>query len=160
MKNVQRRIESTDLGEIPRTREMIKALSDTIRTCPEHGKEVTIREREILPHQGGGVPFAEVNWEGCCDNAIDQVIEGVRKMQEAIDRAKQIYRDELARKLEPDHTGEIVAIELGTNNYFIGRNEVDAAHKARSAGHEGALYFLRVGSPYAHRLMTPHQSWI
>ncbi len=76
---------------------------------------------------------------------------------ELIDRAKQKYRDELAQKLESKYTGDIVAIELGTNNYFVGENEVEAADKARAAGHEGTLFFLRVGSPYAHRLMTPRQ---
>ncbi|HWN10155.1 MAG TPA: hypothetical protein VNO50_12965 [Pyrinomonadaceae bacterium] len=74
---------------------------------------------------------------------------------ELIDRAKQTYGDQLAEKLEPEHSGEIVAIELGTNDYFVGEDEVEAADKARGAGHVGLLYFLRVGSPYAHRLMTP-----
>ena len=66
---------------------------------------------------------------------------------EQIDRAKQTYQDELARKLEPEHTGEIVAIELGTNDYFVGEDEVDAADKARAAGHAGALFFLTRGFP-------------
>ena len=60
-------------------------------------------------------------------------------------------------KLEPEHTGEIVAIELGTNDYFVGEDEIEAADKARAAGHDGLLFFLRVGSPYAHRMMSPRQ---
>ena len=32
---------------------------------------------------------------------------------------------------------------------------VEAAEKARAAGCDAPLYFLRVGSRYAHRLMTP-----
>ncbi|MDQ2920989.1 MAG: hypothetical protein M3R52_05175 [Acidobacteriota bacterium] len=63
----------------------------------------------------------------------------------------------MADELEPEHTLQFVAIELGTNDYFVGEDEVEAADKARAAGHEGLLYFLRVGSPYAHRLMTPRQ---
>lgn len=50
-----------------------------------------------------------------------------------------------------------MAIELGTNDYFVGDDELEAADKARAAGHAGTLFFLRVGSPYAHRLMTPRQ---
>ena len=148
---VQRRIEPSDFTAIPRTREMIRSLPDMIRVCPEHGQEVTIREGALLPHQGGGVPFAEANWEGCCDG----VIEGVRETLNLIDRARRIYREKLATILEPEHTGEMVGIELETGDYFLGQDEVDVADKARAAGHEGSLYFLRVGSAYAHRLMTP-----
>jgi len=124
-----------------------------LRICPKHGEEVTIREGKLLSKQGGGVPFADANWEGCCDAAIDRVME----ILGLIDRAKQTYRDELANKLEPEHLGKMVAIELDTGDYFVGSDEIDAADKARAAGHEGSLYFLRVGSPYAHRLMTPRQ---
>jgi len=155
MTKVRRPIDSSDFTAIPRTREMIKTLPEEIRICSRHGEEVTIREGKLLPNQGGGVPFAEANWEGCCDEAIDRVIEGVRKKLELIDRAKQTYTDELAAKLEPEHTGEFVAIELETGDYFVGEDEVEAADKARAAGHEGSLWFLRVGSPFAHRLMTP-----
>ena len=134
---------------------MIKTLPEEIRFCSKHGDEVTIKDGEFLPNQGPGIPFAEAHWEGCCDEAITRVSEGVKKTWEQIDLAKQTYRDELTRKLEPDRTGEIVAIELGTNSYFVGEDEVEAADKARLAGHSGLLYFLRVGFPYTHRLMTP-----
>lgn len=156
MSKVQRPIDSADFTKIPRFREIIKTLPN-IGVCPTHGGEVDIKLGEILPNQGSGVPFSEAYWEGCCDEAIDRVIEGVQVTLEQINRAKQAYRDELAGKLEPKHRGEIVAIELGTNDYFVGEDELDAADKARAAGHAGALFFLRVGSPYSHRLMTPRQ---
>lgn len=152
---VQRSIEPSDFTAIPRMREMIKTLPEDIRFCPIHRGEITIKDGELLGNQGPGVPFADAHWEGCCDEAIARVTEGVQKTREQIDRAKQTYRDELALKLEREHLGEIVAIELGTNDYFVGEDEVEAADKARVAGHLGLLYFLRVGSPYAHRLMTP-----
>lgn len=72
-----------------------------------------------------------------------------------INRAKKAYNEGLAAKLEPAHTGEIVAIEPESGDYFLGEDEVEAAEKARAAGCEAPLYFLRVGSRYAHRLMTP-----
>jgi len=97
------------------------------------------------------VPFAEANWEGCCDG----VIEGVRETLDLIDRAKRRYMEELAVILEPEHTGEMVGIGLETGDYFLGQDQVDVADKARAAGHEGSLYFLRVGSPSALRIMTP-----
>ena len=72
-----------------------------------------------------------------------------------IDRAKQTYNEQLAAKLEPAYTGKIVAIEPESGDYFLGEDEVEAAEKARAAGCDAPLYFLRVGSRYAHRLMTP-----
>jgi hypothetical protein len=148
---VERSIEPSDFTAIPRTREMIRSLPDMIRICPEHGQEVTIRDGALLPNQGGGVPFAEANWEGCCD----EVIEGVRETLDLIDRARRRYKEELATILEPGHTGEMLGIELETGDYFLGQDEIDVADRARAARHEGSLYFLRVGSHSAHRLMNP-----
>jgi len=158
MNEVRRQIHPQGFSEIPRIREIIKILSKEIRVCSRHGNEVDIKLGETLPSPGSGVPFAEAYWEGCCNEAIDTVIEAVQKKTvELIDRAKQTYNEDLAGELEPEHIGEIVAIELTTGEHFVGDDEVAAADKARAAGHQGMLYFLRVGSPYAHRLMTPRQ---
>jgi len=156
MSKVRRPIDPRDFTRIPSFREIIKTLPKELRFCSRHGEEVTIQESEFVSNPGFGAPFARADWVGCCDEAIERVIEGVQETLELIDRAKQAYQDELALKLEPEHTGETIAIELGTNDYFVGDDELDAADKARAAGHAGALFFLPVGSPYAHRLMTPH----
>jgi len=74
-----------------------------------------------------------------------------------IAHAKQTYDERLAAELEPEHKGEIVAIEPDSGAYFLGNDEVEAADKAHAAGHDGPFYFLRVGSRYAHRLMTPRR---
>ena len=158
MARVRRPIDPSDFSAIPRMREVIKTLPKHLRICPKHGEAVTIEERDFSSNPGGFAPFAKADWVGCCEEAIDRVIEAVQKKTlELIDRAKQTYRDELAGELEPEHTGEIVAIELDTGDYFVGENEIDAADKARAAGHRGMLYFLRVGSPYAHRVMSPRR---
>jgi hypothetical protein len=150
-------INPADFVLIPRMREAIKTLPEDIRFCSTHGEETTLQEGRCAAGAVGVAPFKEAYWVGCCEEAIMKAMNGVRETLEQIDCAKQIYKDELAPQLEPEHIGEIVAIELGTNNYFVGENELAASNKARNAGHEGALFFLRVGSPYAHRLMTPRQ---
>ena len=152
------RIDSSEFTTIPRTREIIKMLPEEIRVCSRHGEEVTIQQRDPSSNPGGAAPFAKAHWVGCCDEAIDRVVKAVQeKTDELIAGAKRTYADKLAGKLEPEHKGEMVAIELGTNNYFVGEDEVEAADKARAAGHEGLLYFLKVGSPYAHRMMSPRR---
>jgi len=72
-------------------------------------------------------------------------------------RAKQTYYEKLAMQLEPDHNGKIVAIEPDSGAYFLGNDEVEAIEKAHAAGCQGPFYFLRVGSPYTHRLITPRR---
>ena len=129
MKNVQRKIEPSVSGRKPDAKELIKALPDMIRICPEHGDEMP---------------------ERCCDAAI----EGVTEILELIDRAKKRYKEELAPLLEPHHAGEMVGIDLETGDYFVGEDEVAAADKARAAGHEGLLFFLRIGFPHRFIRLT------
>jgi hypothetical protein len=157
MSEVRRSIDPKEFTKIPKIREIIKTLPVGIRVCGKHGEEVRIEESDFSLNPGPTAPFNRAEWVGCSEDAIDRVIEGVQQTVELIDRAKKTYLDDLAQKLEPEHTGEIVAIELGTNDYFVGDDELDAADKARAAGHVGTLFFLRVGSPYVHRLMTPRQ---
>jgi len=77
-----------------------------------------------------------------------------REIERFVERAKQTYNEKLAAQLEPEHNGEIVAIDPESGDYFLGKDEVKAADNARAAGHEGPFYFLRVGSDYTHRWMT------
>ena len=151
-------IEPYEFTAIPRTREILKMLPEEIRVCSSHGEEITIQECDFSASPGGSAPFGKADWLGCCDGAINRVIKAVQeKTDELIAGAKRTYADKLAVKLEPEHKGEMVAIELGTNDYFVGEDEIEAADKARAAGHDGLLFFLRVGSPYAHRMMSPRQ---
>src|SRR6266852_4822747 len=57
MSKVRRPIKPEDFTEIPRIREIIKALPKEIRVCSRHDKEVDIKLGELLPNQGPGVPF-------------------------------------------------------------------------------------------------------
>jgi len=81
----------------------------------------------------------------------------MQDIERFIESAKQTYDEKLAAELEPRHTGKIVAIEPESGAYFLGDDEIEAADKGRAAGHEGPFYFLRVGSRYTHRLMTPRR---
>ncbi|MDQ2920988.1 MAG: hypothetical protein M3R52_05170 [Acidobacteriota bacterium] len=82
MGKVKQQLDSRDFSSIPRFREIIKTLPREIRICLRHGEEVDIKLGEPLLNQGGGIPFAEAYWEGCCDEVIDRVREGVPKTLE------------------------------------------------------------------------------
>jgi hypothetical protein len=74
-----------------------------------------------------------------------------------VERAKKIYRDVLATKLESACIGKIVAIDPETGDYFLGEREVEAAEQARAAGNMSPLFFLRVGSTHTYRWPTPRR---
>ncbi len=78
-------------------------------------------------------------------------------IQRFVARAKQTYAEEIAKQVEPEHNGEIIAIEPNSGAYFLGNDEVEAANKARAAGCTGPFFFLRVGSKYTHRLRSPRR---
>jgi hypothetical protein len=67
-----------------------------------------------------------------------------------LERGRRIYEERLKPELEPDHKGEIVAIEVESGDYFLGAREIEAYEKA-VAKHPGKLFaFLRVGFGTTH----------
>ncbi len=67
-----------------------------------------------------------------------------------LQRGKRIYEERLKSLLEPDHKGEIVAVEVESGDYFLGRREIEAYDKA-VAKHPGKQFaFLRVGFRTTH----------
>jgi hypothetical protein len=62
-----------------------------------------------------------------------------------IERAKQIYAEQLQAVLEPQHRDRFVAIEPESGEYFLG-NTFDAAVQAARAKHPSRLsHTIRIG---------------
>ncbi len=67
-----------------------------------------------------------------------------------IGRAKAIYEERLKAELEPQHNGEIIAVEVESGDYFLGDSEVEAYDEAVKK-HPGKKFaFLRVGFRATH----------
>ena len=49
--------------------------------------------------------------------------------KERIKKADQIYERQLKEKLEKEHRGKIVAIEIAAGDFFLGNNEIEAYEK-------------------------------
>lgn len=64
-------------------------------------------------------------------------------------RGQEVY-EELKDQLEPDHHGEIIAIEVESGEYFLGDSVVEAAKKARAQHPEKLFFFAKVGYPAVH----------
>lgn len=60
-------------------------------------------------------------------------------------KAEQIYKNSLKSVLEKRHKGKIVAIDIDSEQYFVGDCEISAYDKARERNINKPLCFLRVG---------------
>ena len=68
-------------------------------------------------------------------------------------RGKIIYETSLKEKLEPEHKGEIVVIDIETGEYFLGSDLTEADEKARKKYPNKVFYAVKIGFPalYAHK---------
>ena len=72
---------------------------------------------------------------------------------EEIGRRGQDYYDQLLRdKLEPEHRGEFLMLNIETGEYEMDKNERLAFERARTRWPSGVLCILRVGYRTAHRV--------
>ncbi|MGH7966734.1 MAG: hypothetical protein ACRERD_33725 [Candidatus Binatia bacterium] len=65
-------------------------------------------------------------------------------------RGEEIYQT-LKNQLEGSHRGEIVAIEPESEDYFLGKDVVEATEVGRNTHPDKLFYYIRVGFPAVHR---------
>lgn len=70
--------------------------------------------------------------------------------KERIKRANQIYETQLREKLEKDYKGEIVAIEIESGDFFLGKNEIKAYEKAVNEYPDKTFVYKRIGYKATH----------
>jgi len=63
---------------------------------------------------------------------------------ELVDKGEEVYA-KIKDKLEPAHKGEIVAIEIKTGDYFLGKDVIEADEKAREKYPDEVFYLARIG---------------
>ena len=61
-------------------------------------------------------------------------------------RGMKLYEERLKRELEPEHNGEMLAIEVESGDYFLGRTATEAYKKAKEKYPGKEFAFLRVGA--------------
>ncbi len=64
--------------------------------------------------------------------------------EEHINRGKEIYK-RIKNKLEPEHKGEFIAIEIDTGDYFVGKDPIEADEKAREKYPDAVFFLARIG---------------
>jgi len=71
---------------------------------------------------------------------------------EMVDKGDEIYK-KIKDKLEPEHKGEFIAIEVDTGDYFVGKDPIEADEKAREKYPDEVFYLARIGyrAAFVHR---------
>jgi len=79
----------------------------------------------------------------------------------AFDRkAETIYRTKLKPKLEEKYKGRIVAIDVESGDYFVGRTVLEAIEKGRRK-HPGKIFYdVRIGYPAVHSLRSTWRHYL
>lgn len=59
-------------------------------------------------------------------------------------KGKAIY-EKIREKMEAEHKGEVVAIEVESGDYFLGKSALDAVKRGREKHPDGLYYAIRIG---------------
>ena len=67
---------------------------------------------------------------------------------EIAQRGTRVYQN-ISNKIEKDHLGDFVAIEVESGKYFLGQTQIEAIEKAKKTFPEKIFYLMKVGFPAA-----------
>lgn len=65
--------------------------------------------------------------------------------EEIAARGKAIYEEQLRAKLEPEHKGKFLIIDVGSGEYEVDEDEFAASRRAHAKHPDGAFFGMRVG---------------
>lgn len=66
---------------------------------------------------------------------------------EIVRRGQEIYEREIRPRVEPEHEGEYLAVDIETGHYEIDPDVMEAAKRVQAAHPDGSRYLLRIGYP-------------
>ena len=75
-----------------------------------------------------------------------------RRLREETARiGKEIYERDIRHLVEKDHRGEVVAIDVDSGSYALGKNAIVASERLRDQRPEAQVWLMRVGDPALYR---------
>ena len=61
-------------------------------------------------------------------------------------KGEEIYQ-KVSKRLEKDHWGDFIAIEVESGKYFLGQTQIEAIEKAKKHFPEKIFYLMKIGFP-------------
>ena len=71
---------------------------------------------------------------------------------EIVERGQALYDQQIREKVEPQHNGKFLVLDIETGEFEIDADSVAAVERATAKHPDPALYLLRVGFPTAVKL--------
>ena len=68
-----------------------------------------------------------------------------RSREETARLGKEIYERDIRSLVEADHHGEVVAIDVDSGSYALGKNAIDASESLRKQSPDAQVWLMRVG---------------
>ena len=68
-------------------------------------------------------------------------------IDEVCDRGEEIYQREIRDKVEADHFGEVLVLDIDSGDYEIDGNHLAALNRLRARRPDSVRYALRIGYP-------------
>lgn len=72
--------------------------------------------------------------------------------EEIARQGREIYDREIRRKVEGDHDGEFLVVDITSGRFSMGQDSEEAFEGAEEENPEGVFYLMRVGRKAAHRI--------
>jgi hypothetical protein len=72
--------------------------------------------------------------------------------EEVARRGEEIYEREIRSKVEDQHRGKFLVLDIVTGAYEIDQDDLAASERLLDRHPESELYGVRIGSPTAYRL--------
>ena len=69
-----------------------------------------------------------------------------------VEDGQAVYEKQLRRSLEPEHSGEFVAIDPSTGRYFLGKTATAALVAANNTMPKSQFFLTRIGRSAAHKI--------
>ena len=74
-----------------------------------------------------------------------------RSREETARLGKEIYERDIRHLVEADHQGEVIAIDVGSGNYALGKNTIAASESLRDQHPDAQVWLMRVGHRALYR---------
>ena len=74
-----------------------------------------------------------------------------RSREETARIGKEIYERDIRRLVEADHHGDVVAIDVGSGSYALGKNAIAASEGLRNQHPDAQVWLMRVGHRTLYR---------
>lgn len=67
-------------------------------------------------------------------------------------RGKEIYQQQIQEKVEPEHKGKFLSVDIETGDYEIGTDDLAPTMRLLAQRPDAVIYSLRIGFEAAHRM--------